>query len=66
VAKGGEPSSRWIQNAITVPGYFTGLPTGQLGATVQYLHDVATGSQHPEGVGQFAKGVAKGPQRDQQ
>lgn len=66
VAKGNEPSKRWVRNAITAPGYFLGLPTGQAGATVQYLHDVATGDQHPKGALDVAQGVYKGPQKDQE
>lgn len=64
--QGDEPSDRWIRNAITAPGYFLGLPTGQVGATVQYLHDVATGDQEPEDAGDVIRGVAKGPQKDQE
>lgn len=66
VLQGDEPSERWIKNAIVAPGYFLGLPTGQLGTTVQYLADVAEGDQNPEGAGDVAKGVIKGPQADQE
>lgn len=65
-AKGEEPSDRWIKNTITPIGYFTGLPTGQVGQTAQYLADVADGSQNPDGVGDVLLGVAKGPQDDQE
>lgn len=65
-AKGEEPSERWIKNTITPIGYFTGLPTGQVGQTAQYLADVADGSQNPDGVGDVIIGVAKGPQDDQE
>ena len=66
VAKGEEPSERWIKNTITPIGYFTGLPTGQVGQTAQYLADVADGSQNPDSVGDVIVGVAKGPQDDQE
>lgn len=66
VAKGEEPSERWIKNTITPIGYFTGLPTGQVGQTTQYLADVADGSQNPDSLGDVIVGVAKGPQDDQE
>lgn len=66
VAKGEEPSDRWIKNTITPIGYFTGLPTGQVGQTAQYLADVADGSQNPDSVGDVVMGVAKGPQDNQE
>lgn len=65
-AKGEEPSERWIKNTITPIGYFTGLPSGQVGQTAQYLADVADGSQNPDGLGDVIVGVAKGPQDDQE
>lgn len=63
---GDEVSDRWLRNVITPIGYFTGLPTGQAGATAQYAHDVATGLQHPQGVADVVAGVAKGPREDQE
>lgn len=66
LAKGEEPSERWLRDTITPVGYFVGLPTGQIGTTAQYLHDLATGDQRPEGPGDVAYGLAKGPQKDQQ
>lgn len=65
VLQGDEPSERWIKNAIVAPGYFLGLPTGQLGTSVQYLADVAEGDQRPEDAGDVVKGIVKGPQQDQ-
>lgn len=64
--KGEEVSERWLQNAITAPGYFVGLPTGQLGATAQYGLDVAEGDQNPEGVSDVIVGATKGPQEEQE
>lgn len=66
VLQGDEPSERWIKNAIVAPGYFIGLPTGQLGTTAQYLADVAEGDQKPEDAGDILKGVIKGPQENQE
>lgn len=66
VSKGEEPSERWLRNAITPIGYFVGLPTGQIGSTAQYLHDVAEGDQKPKDAGDVAYGVMKGPQKDQE
>lgn len=66
VAKGEEPSDRWIKNTITPIGYFTGLPTGQVGQTAQYVADVAEGKQNPDSVGDVMMGVAKGPQDNQE
>lgn len=66
LAKGEEPSDRWLRNTITPIGYFVGLPTGQVGTTAQYLHDVATGDQRPQGAGDVVRGLAKGPQKDQE
>jgi hypothetical protein len=66
VIQGDEPSERWIKNAIVAPGYFLGLPTGQIGTTAQYVADVAEGDQNPEGAGDILKGVIKGPQESQE
>ena len=66
LAKGEEPSERWIKNVITPIGYFLGLPTGQIGQSAQYVADVADGSQNPDGVGQALYGFAKGPQDNQE
>jgi len=66
VLQGDEPSERWIKNAIVAPGYFLGLPTGQLGSTVQYLADVAEGDQNPDDAGDVVKGIVKGPQQNQE
>jgi hypothetical protein len=66
VSKGEEPSERWLQHAITPAGYFIGLPSGQIGSTAQYAHDWAEGDQKPEGPGEAAYGLLKGPQKDQE
>lgn len=61
-----DPSDRWVKHAIETPGYFVGLPTGQLAQSVQYLWDFFEGDQRPENVGEFLKGLQSGPQKDQQ
>jgi hypothetical protein len=66
VSTGDAPSNRWVQHAVTAPGYFFGLPTGQLGSSSQYLYDVAEGNQNPQGVGDVALGIMKGPQKSQE
>lgn len=62
----GEPySDRWLQHAITAPGYFVGLPTGQVGNTAQYIHDLVTGQQQPQGPMDVVAGLSKGPRPGQ-
>lgn len=65
-AKGDPVSDRWLQHAITSPGYFVGLPTGQIGNTSQYLFDVAQGRQKPKDAQDVAAGVIKGPRKEQE
>lgn len=66
LAKGEEPSARWLRDTITPAGYFLGLPTGQAGNTAQYLYDLAQGEQNPDGAGDVIKGIVKGPQKEQE
>jgi len=67
MAARGEPvSKRWLQNTITAPGYFVGLPTGQAGATAQYLFDVYEGDQNPESTRDVLAGMIKGPRESQE
>lgn len=56
-----EPSARWLQHAIETPGYVFGLPTGQGGATVQYLWDLWNGDESADGVTDFLRGLMYGP-----
>jgi regulator of extracellular matrix RemA (YlzA/DUF370 family) len=62
----GEASDRWLRNAIETPGYFLGLPTGQPGATAQFLWDVNNGDQDPEGIGEWYRGFTKGKAKEEQ
>lgn len=55
----GRPSRRALQNLIEAPGYFLGLPTGQIAATVQGLADFnKPGNKHP------IAGVVFGPSHE--
>ena len=64
--EGDEVSDRALKHAIEAPGYFIGLPTGQIANTSQYRWDLVDGEQQPENVLQFMTGLAKGPQEDQE
>lgn len=57
----GEPSGRWLEHAIQTVGYASGWPTGQVGASAQYLWDVGNGDAHPQSIGDFVHGVMYGP-----
>lgn len=62
VAKGEDTSKSAIKNVFNVGGLFTGLPTGQLGASLQFVWDVlAEGSENPENLLDWMKGLAYGP-----
>lgn len=61
----GEPSDRWMQHAITTPGYFLGLPTGQAAGAGQFLWDVWNGDQDPKSAGEWLHGVMYGPAKAQ-
>lgn len=59
-ATGEEVSDKWIKHAIETPGYFVGLPTGQVGTTAQFLYDVNEGAHHPEDAAEWYRGLTKG------
>jgi len=64
LVKGEETSKSSIKNLFNVVGLFTALPTGQLGATTQFVWDaLADGSQNPEGLLDWLKGLAYGPKK---
>jgi hypothetical protein len=56
----GEDTKRATRNAIETVGYFTGLTTGQMATTAQFLVDVGYGEQDPEGFGEWWRGLTKG------
>lgn len=62
--KEGEVSDRWIRNALETSGYVFGLPTGQVGATTQFLWDTASGRQDPETISDWFKGLIYGKFED--
>ncbi len=53
-------SDRWLQHAITAPGYVFGLPTGQAAGTAQFLSDVAGGQEDPQSVADWMRGITFG------
>lgn len=62
-----EVSDDRVKHAIEVPGYIFGLPTGQVGNTVQFLWDTRTGRQDLDGAADWFKrlvyGKSKGAKR---
>lgn len=64
--KGDRVSDRWLKHAIETPGYFLGLPTGQLSSSIDYGYAVARGEQKPEGPVDVAAGIAKGRREGQE
>lgn len=64
LVNGEETSKTAIKNLFNVGGFFTGLPTGQLGATTQFLWDaLAEGTQDPEGLIDWLNGLVFGPKK---
>jgi hypothetical protein len=59
-ATGDDVSGKWIKHAANTVGYAFGLPTGQAGATGQFLWDVAAGNQDPRSVSDWWNGVLHG------
>lgn len=55
-----EVSDRWLRTAIETPGYFLGLPTGQVAQTGNFLKDVSLGEADPEGFWDWYTGLTKG------
>lgn len=59
-ATGADTSKHAAKNAVQAVGYATGLPTGQLSTTGQFLWDTYRGDQDPEGLKQWWNGVTSG------
>jgi hypothetical protein len=55
-----ETATRFIKHAMTTAGYLTGMPLGQPASTVQFLHDVWSGDQHPEDITEWWRGLTTG------
>lgn len=60
----GDASDNWIKHALETSGYVFGLPTGQVGATAQFLWDTSTGKQDPETISDWFKGLVYGKFED--
>jgi hypothetical protein len=63
-ASGGESSDRWVQHALETSGYLFGLPLGQGGQTGQFLYNVMTGDEQPDGIAEWLKGLTFGRTHD--
>ena len=55
-----EPNARALQHALESFGYTTGAPTGQLGATAQFLHDYSDGTVDPQTMKDWWTGLTTG------
>lgn len=60
----GEDTKRATRNAMEVAGYFGAPTSGQMAATSQFLVDVYSGDQNPEGFSQWWEGLTKGKIKD--
>lgn len=64
VASGEDASKNAIKNFFNVTGVLTALPLGQVGQSAQFVWDaLIAGSQDPEGVVDWLKGLAFGPEK---
>lgn len=64
LVQGEDVSESAIKTAFNMAGLMTGLPTGQVGATSQFLWDALVGgSQNPETLREWLSGLAYGPER---
>lgn len=64
LVQGEDVSPTAIKSAFNMGGLLTGLPTGQVGATSQFLWDaLVTGSQNPETLKDWLSGLTYGPER---
>ncbi len=59
-ATGEDAHPKWLKHTITTAGYVFGLPLGQPASAVQFLWDVAQGSQDPQTSGDWLRGVLHG------
>lgn len=60
----GEDASKGaVKNLFNVAGVLTGMPYGQAGQSMQYVWDaLVEGSEQPDGVAEWLKGLAFGPE----
>lgn len=60
----GQDTKRATRNAMEVAGYFGAPTSGQMAATSQFLVDVYSGDQNPEGFADWWEGLTKGKIKD--
>ena len=64
LASGEDVSKNFIKNTFNVAGGFTGLPTGQIGVTSQFLWDsLISGAENPENLLDWMRGMTFGPKK---
>jgi hypothetical protein len=64
LATGGDVDGKnMTKQGLDVLGYGLGLPTGQVGTTGKYLWDYLDGTESPDGIIDFARGVTIGPKK---
>lgn len=64
LATGEDVSKNFIKNTFNVIGGFTGLPTGQIGVTSQFLWDTLySGAENPENILEWLGGLTFGPKK---
>jgi hypothetical protein len=56
----GEETKQMTRNTLDAIGYATGITTGQINASTQFVIDIATGDQNPQTLGEFMEGVTTG------
>ena len=56
----GEPTKRATADVLEATGYATGLVPGQIATATQFLVDVGYGTQDPEGVAEWYRGLTRG------
>ena len=56
----GEETRQLTRTSIETVGYFTGLTTGQIAATSQFLVDVGAGDADPQGFSDWMEGITTG------
>lgn len=60
LAEDEEPSDKFVKRAITTPGLIMGLPTGQLGTSMQYFWNLTTNEDDGDTLGQWLRGITYG------
>jgi|GEM_PF-1963094 len=64
LASGEDVSKNFTKNTFNVIGGFTGLPTGQIGVTSQFLWDTLySGAENPENILEWLRGLTFGPKK---